>query len=162
MSPSEDDYLDWERKQRILLPGKDANEYMIIPTREFRRLWQRIEEELPARHDGLPSAYFALFGAALATGVAIPSLMASQGLPSWTIPTFVVSASAFLVLGLVLVLVSRAVKKGRVNAASEIVREMREVEATYYGWGTRRSRGALSSMGSFGYRSKDIGPSGRC
>lgn len=135
MRSSEDEYLNWERKRRIFLPRKDADEYMIVPIREFRRLRQRIDEELLPRHDGLPSAYFALFGAALATGVAIPPLLTSQGLPSWIIPTFIVSASAFLVLGFILVLVSRAVSKGRIKSTSEIIRDMHDLEVTYYGTG---------------------------
>jgi len=133
MSTSEEEFLDWDRKSRISLPAKAADEYMLVPIREFRRLRQRIDEELSPRHDGLPAAYFALFGAALATGVAIPPLWTSRGLPSWIIPTFIVSAGAFLVLGIVLVLVSRTLSKGRASAAAEIGRDMRDLEETYRG-----------------------------
>jgi hypothetical protein len=132
MSSSEE-YLDWERKRRILLPAKAADEYMLLPIREFRRLSQRIEEELTPRSDSLPAAYYTLFGAAVATGVSIPPLLASKGLPNWIVPTFIVAACAFLVLGLALVLVSRIVRRGRKKSASEIVREMRDLEATYRG-----------------------------
>lgn len=148
---SSDDYIDWERKRRILLPAEATDEYMVVPIREFRRLRQRIDKELLPFHDDLPSAYFALFGAALATGVAIPPLLISHGLPTWIIPTFIVSACAFLALGFALILVSCAFRKNRANAASEITREMRDLEETCYVTGiadtvTRnRSRNNLES-----------------
>jgi hypothetical protein len=131
MSQSEDGYLDWERTSRIALPSKAVDEYMLVPVREFRRLHRRIDEELSPRHESIPGAYFALFGAAIATGVAIPPLLTASGLPSWIIPTFIVSAGAFLVLGLALVLVSRSLDSEQKKSASEIAQEMCNIEAIY-------------------------------
>jgi len=132
MSSPGEEYLNWDRKSRISLPSKAADEYMIISVLEFRRLRQRIDETLSPTHDILPAAYFALFGAALATGVAIPPLLVGTGLPSWVIPTFIVSASSFFVLGIALVLVSRAVGNGQRKAASEIVHDMNDLETIYH------------------------------
>jgi hypothetical protein len=132
MSSSEE-YLDWVPKRRIPLPPEAADEYMLVRSRDFERLRKRINEELSPRHENVPAAYFALFGAALATGVAVPPLLTAKGLPSWIIPTFVVSASAFLALGLILVFVARTLRKGQRRVASEIVQEMRDIEETYRG-----------------------------
>jgi hypothetical protein len=106
---------------------------MLVPVWEFRRLRKHVEEELAPRHEGIPGAYFTLFGAAIATGVAIPPLLTASGLPDWIIPTFIVSASAFLLLGVALVLLSRTLSAGKKKNASEIVQDMRTIEATYIG-----------------------------
>ena len=133
MSSPGEDYLDWDRKSRISLPSKAADEYMIVSVREFTRLRERIDEALSPTYDALPAAYFALFGAALATGVAIPPLLTGSDLPSWVIPTFIVCAGSFFVLGVILVLVSHAIGKGQRRAVSEIVRDMHDLEMTYHG-----------------------------
>jgi|SRR6266496_207996 len=133
MSSSEEDYLDWFQKRRIPLPSEAADEYMLVPIRDFQRLYKRIGRELPPRHENIPIAYSTLFGAALATGVAVPPLLTANGLPSWIIPTFVVSGSAFLVLALVLLLVARSLGQGQRRLASEIAQEMRDIEETYHG-----------------------------
>jgi hypothetical protein len=133
MSAPDEEYLNWDRKSRISLPSKDADEYMLIPVREFQRLRKRVEKALSSSHESISAAYFALFGAAVSMGVAIPPLLTANGLPSWIIPTFIVSAVAFLVLGLVLVLVAWTLNKGRKGAASEIAQDMRDIEAVYSG-----------------------------
>ena len=106
---------------------------MLVRIRDFQRIQKRIEDELTPRHENIPAAYFALFGATLATGAAVPSLFTASGLATWIIPTFIVSASAFLVLGVVLVIVARALRSGQGKAASEIAQEMREIETPHRG-----------------------------
>jgi hypothetical protein len=133
MSAPDEEYLNWDRKSRISLPSKDADEYMLIPVREFQRLRKRIDEAQLSGHESIPAAYSALFGAALATSVAIPPLLTANGLPSWIIPTFIVSAAAFLVLGLTLVLIARMLSKRQKGAASGIAQDMQDIEATYSG-----------------------------
>jgi hypothetical protein len=133
MSSSEEEYLDWAPKRRIPLPPEAADEYMLVRIHDFQRLRKRIDEALSPRHENIPAAYFALFGAALATGVAVPPLLTASGLPTWIIPTFIVSASAFLALGLILVFVARILRKGQRRTTSEIAQEMRDIEETYRG-----------------------------
>ena len=126
------DYLNWFQERRIPLP-LEADEYMLVPARDFQRLKKRIQEELPPRHDSIPIAYSILLGASLATGVAVPSLLTARGLPSWIIPTFIVSAGAFLLLALVLIFIGHSIARGQRNIASEIAQEMEEIEETYRG-----------------------------
>jgi hypothetical protein len=104
---------------------------MVIPIREFQRLQRRVTGELKPRTGGLPAAYFALFGAAVAIGVATPPVMAAGGLPTWIVPTFVVSASACFVLGIALVITARTFERGRRNTVAEIVQEMSDIGLTY-------------------------------
>ena len=115
------------------MPSESADEYMLVRIHDLQRIRKRIDEELSPRHENISAGYFALFGAALATGVAVPPLLTASGLPSWIIPTFIVSASSFLVLGLVLVFVSCTVRKGQKRAGSEVAQEMRDLEETYRG-----------------------------
>jgi hypothetical protein len=133
MNSSREEYLNWTSKRRISLPTESADEYMAIPIREYQRLQKRITDELKPKTTGLSSAYFALFGAAVAIGVAIPPLMGSSRLPSWIVPTFIVSASACLVLGLVLLTIDRILARGRRDAVTQIVDEMLEIEKAYRG-----------------------------
>ncbi len=104
---------------------------MAIPIREFQRLQKRVNGELRPRPDGLPAAYFALFGAAVAIGVATPPVMAAGGLPTWIVPTFVVSACACFVLGIALVIIAKTVERGRRNTVAEIAQEMLDIDLTY-------------------------------
>jgi hypothetical protein len=129
----DDDYIDWAPKRRIPLPSADVDQYMIVPIRDFERLRKLIDEELSPRRDNLPAAYFALFGAAVTAGVGVPPLMTANGLPTWIIPTFIVSACAFFVLGLILLLVDHTVGEGRKSRAAKIAKEAREIEETYRG-----------------------------
>jgi hypothetical protein len=133
MSQPEGEYMNWERTSRISLPSEAVDEYMIVPVSEFRRLRERIEEEQATRHDNIPGWYFALFGAAVADGAAIPSLFAADGLPDWVIPTFIVSAASFLLVGVVLVLIARTLNAEKKKTTSEIVQDMRNIEAMYIG-----------------------------
>lgn len=130
MDSSGKEYLNWLQERRISLP-LDADEYMLVPTRDFLRIKKRIQEELSQRHDGIPIAYSTLLGASLATGVAVPSLLTAQGLPSWVIPTFVVSAGAFLLLAVTLILIGHSLKREQRSAASEIVQEIQTIEEAY-------------------------------
>jgi hypothetical protein len=133
MNASGKEYLNWFQERRIPLPSDATDEYMLVPIRDFQRLYRRIDEELASRHENIPIAYSTLFGAALATGLAIPPLLTANGLPDWIIPTFVVSASAFLILALSLLLVARTLRQGRRRAASEIAQEMRDIEKSCRG-----------------------------
>jgi hypothetical protein len=144
MNSSGKEYLNWRQERRISLP-LEPDEYMLVPTRDFRRLKKRVLEELPPRHDGIPIAYSSLLGASLATGVAIPSLLAARGLPSWIMPTFIVSAGAFLLLALALILIDHSLKKGRRNTASEIAQEMQSIEASYR---SKENAGTITASGS--------------
>jgi hypothetical protein len=127
------EYLGWNQEESVPLPPRAASKYMLVPVREFDRLQKRIAEELGPRHENLSAAYFALFGAAVATGAAVPPLMATSSLPSWITPTFVVSAAAFLLMGVVLVFVARALRIRQTKAAADISREMRDLRETYHG-----------------------------
>ncbi len=131
MSSSQEEYLQWTRERRISLPDESADEYMAIPIREYQRLQKRVHDELKPRINGLPAAYSALFGAAVAIGVATPSLMAANGLPSWIVPSFIASASACFVLGLVLAFIAGRLERGRRDAVADITREMSEIEKAY-------------------------------
>jgi hypothetical protein len=128
MSSPEKEYINWAPKRRIPLPSEAEDERILVRIRDFERIQKHVGEELPSRHDNIPAAYFALFGAALATGIAVPPLMTARGLPTWIIPTFIVSASAFLVLGLTLVLIARVILKDQRRAVSEIVLEMEDIK----------------------------------
>jgi hypothetical protein len=130
MDSSGKEYLNWLQERRISLP-LDADEYMLVPTRDLLRIKKRIQEELSQRHDGIPIAYSTLLGASLATGVAVPSLLTAHGLPSWVIPTFVVSAGAFLLLAVTLILIGQSLKREQRSAASEIVQEIQTIEEAY-------------------------------
>lgn len=104
---------------------------MLVPVRDFQRLRKRLSLELKPAADNLPAAYFALFGAAIAIAAALPPLMTSSGLPSWIVPTFIVSAMAFLILGTALAVISRALKARRCEIVAELAEEMHEIERTY-------------------------------
>jgi hypothetical protein len=125
--------------QGPVLPPRNKPEYMIIPVRELQRLRTLVKKEQKPRLDGLPAAYFALFGAAVATGAAVPPLMTSRGLPTWIIPTFIVSAAAFLVLGIILVAIARALGRARRGTAAEILDELSELERD---WGKEQAGSA--------------------
>jgi hypothetical protein len=137
MSSPEEEYLDWAPRWRIPLPSDEAEKYVVINIRDVRRLRKRIEQELSPRREIISTAYFALFGAALATGASVPPLLIANGLPSWISSIFIVSASSFLILGLILVLIDRTLRKSRGKATSEIAQEMRDIEESYRG---RKSR----------------------
>jgi protein-S-isoprenylcysteine O-methyltransferase Ste14 len=132
MDSPEEEYLSWAPKRRIPLPSESTDEYMLVRIYDFHRLRRSIEELSPP-HENIPAAYFALFGAALAIGVAIPPLLTASNLPSWVVPTFIVSAGAFFVLGLILTIVARTLRKGRKEDAKEIAQEMRVIEESYRG-----------------------------
>jgi hypothetical protein len=132
MSLPEPEYLDWDRKRRVQLPSRAADDYMLVPVREFDRLLKRVEEELTPRYENESAAYFCLFGAAVATGASIPSLMTASHLPSWIIPTYIVSAAAFFLLGLALVFVVRDRKATQAKVTSDICREMRDIKELYH------------------------------
>jgi hypothetical protein len=125
---SSDDYLPWNRRRRISLPDESADELMAIPKRDFKRLQKHVEDELKPRTDGYTAAYSAFFGAMVAIGVTTPSLMDSKSSPSWIVPTFIVSASACLVIGLVLVVVAKKIERRRRDAVAEIVQDMSDIE----------------------------------
>lgn len=129
--PQEDEYLDWSPRRRICLPPGTADGYMLIPVRDFQRLRKRLGHELAPREGNLPAAYFALFGATIAVAAALPPLMTSSGQPSWIVPTFIVSAAAFSILGTVLAIISRGLKTRRRETMAELAEEMREIENTY-------------------------------
>lgn len=130
-SPQEDEYLDWSPRRRISLPPGAADGYMLVPIRDFQRLRKRLTHELPPRGDNLCAAYFALFGAAIAVAAALPPLMTSSSQPSWIIPTFIVSAAAFSILGTILAVISRVLNGRRREIMTELAEEMREIESTY-------------------------------
>ena len=133
MSPSEEEYFDWDRKSRIMRPSEAADEYMLMPLREFQQLRKRIEMNQASRHENIPSAYYTLFGAALTVGITIPPLFTAKDLASWVIPTYIVSAGALMVLGLILVLLARFLRIRQNNAVSEIAQDMLAVEKIYGG-----------------------------
>jgi hypothetical protein len=54
-------------------------------------------------------------------------------LSSWIASTFIVSAGAFLVLGLILVFLDRTLKKGQKQVAAEVAQEMLELEQSCRG-----------------------------
>jgi len=130
---SQYDYFDWSPRRRISLPPESADVYMLVPIREFQRLRRCVAEDLKPSSDSLAGVYFTLFGAALATAVAVPPLLTSRGLPSWIIPTFIVSAAAFLLLGGTLLIVSRALGIGRRKIGAGIIEEMIQIERAYHG-----------------------------
>ncbi len=129
---SDDKFLDWDPpKQRIPVPSDEK--YMLVRTHDFQRLRKRVAEELSPRHENIPAAYFTLFGAAVATGVSVPPLLRAHGLPSWIASIFIVSAGAFLVLGLILVFLDRTLKNGQKQVAAEVAQEMLELEESCRG-----------------------------
>lgn len=132
MSLPEPEYLDWDRKRRVQLPSREADDYMLVPVREFDRLLKRLDEELAPRYENVSAAYFCLFGAAVATGVSIPPLMTASHLPSWIIPTYVVSTAALFLLGVALVFAARLLKVRQAKAAADIYREMRDIKELYH------------------------------
>jgi hypothetical protein len=133
VTSSDEEYLNWAPKRRIPLPSEAADGYILVRVRDFQRLRRRIDEELTPHHENISAAYFTLFGAAVATGVAVPSLLTASDLPNWLIPTFIVSATAFLLLGFVLALMAYNLKRGKRRTASEIAQEMREIEESSRG-----------------------------
>ena len=131
VSSSSDDYIHWTPKRRISLPAESTDEYMAIPICDFQRLQKLVNGELRSRADGLPAAYFALFGATVAIGAAIPPVMAAGDLPTWIVPTFIASASACFVLGITLVVIARTLERTHRNAVAEIAQEMSDIDLTY-------------------------------
>jgi len=137
MELPEEEYLSWAQKRRIPLPSEATDQYMLIRIDDFHRV-RRSVQELPSSHENIPAAYFALFGAAVAIGVAVPPLLTATGLPSWIVPTFIVSACALCVLGLILTIIAHVLKKDKKKEAADIVQEMEKIEANYRG---RKSAG---------------------
>ena len=131
--PLQEEYLDWVSRHRISLPQGAISGYMIVPIRDFQRLRRRLNYELASGNDNLSAASFAFFGAAVAIGAAVPPLITSSGQPSWIIPTFIVSAAAFLAFGLVLAIIARMLRRRRQKIVIEIAEEMCEIERTYLG-----------------------------
>jgi hypothetical protein len=128
MNSSQYDYLPWNRRRRISLPDESADELMAVPKRDFKRLQKHIEDELKPQTGGYTAASSAFFGAMVAIVVTTPSLMDSKSLPSWMVPTFIVSASACLIIGLVLAIVARKSQRRRSDAVAEIVQDMSDIE----------------------------------
>lgn len=133
MSSADEEDLQLVRKLRISQPSEAANEYMMIPVLEFDRLCKRVEEAPPPRNQGFAGTYYALFGAAVAIGAAIPTLLVANGLSSWVAPVYIVSAAACLVLGLVLAAFDRTMSKGQRKTTADIAVEMRNTAAVYRG-----------------------------
>jgi hypothetical protein len=133
MSP-EENHFDLDRKVRIKWPP-EADEYIIMPKREFHQLRERVEADLESCHESFTSAYYALFGASLSIGVTVPPLFAAKGLASWVIPTYIVSACALFVLGLVLALLVHTLRARQDGAASKLARDMHVMEEIYGGKG---------------------------
>jgi hypothetical protein len=131
--PLQEEHLDWVSRHRISLPQGAIGAYMLVPIRDFQRLQRRLNYESTSGTDNLSAASFAFFGAAVAIGAAVPPLMTSRGQPSWIIPTFIVSAAAFLAFGLFLAITARMLSRRRRKIVSEIVEEMCEIERTYLG-----------------------------
>jgi hypothetical protein len=128
MSASEEEYVRWTSEQRIPVP---IDEYMLVPTRDFRRIRKRVSDELQPRTDAWSAAYCALFGAAVSTFAAVPPLMTSRSLATWIIPTFIVSGLAFVALGAALLIIDRKLASGRRRKADEIAKEMSDLIRTH-------------------------------
>lgn len=99
---------------------------MLLRLPDYERL-ERHVEELPSQGGNLSAAYWALFSTSVAVGATVPALLWATGLPTWVAATYIVSASAFLVIGIILFFVGRLLGKKRVEAVADIVVEMRNI-----------------------------------
>lgn len=105
---------------------------MMIRVRDFQQIRRRIERMAP-KPESLASVYWALFGAAVASGAGIAPLYTVSDLPAWVIPAYFLGTGSFIVLGLILVFVDQALKRGRTVATAELVQEMKHLEKIYHG-----------------------------
>jgi hypothetical protein len=83
---------------------------------------------LSSPYEAITAVAFALFGAAIASALAIPPLAAAKDLPGWIVPLFITIASAFFISGFTIVLLGRKLIQGQRHAGSEIVQEMSDIE----------------------------------
>lgn len=123
-SPKE--VLTWRQTHSIFLPPDDDEVYVLLRLPDYERL-ERHVEELPPQGGNLSAAYWALFSTSVAVGATVPALLWATGLPTWVAATYIVTASAFLVIGIVLLFVGRLLGKKRVQGVADIAKEMRDI-----------------------------------
>ena len=125
---SSQEFIAWESRESIALPSNGEGSLAIrrIDWNRLKRLLKRVM--VPASK--LSTVYGILFGIGTSSGLSIIPA-ASQALPAWVLPFYVVISAGSFIGGLVFVRLEKEVCDDRKSAVADIMEDMKEIENTF-------------------------------